>query len=1715
MAEDKIMSGCMDSVPPVCPSTIRVFFSSTFTDMSEERNLLMREAVPELRRYCHQKGFDFEVVDMRWGIREDAASDHTTVDIVLKEIENCQKISAGPNFVLFVGDKYGSRTLPNAIPVTEFRLFRRIASWLGLKFEIVEKWYLLDTNTVPHVYRMLPITTLLPYYGNLNPVNQGMRKVHQQNWECDERNIRNVLRKVATVAVQQNKITEQDSSKYFISVTENEIEKGVYTYAKVQNRVIYFERTLININLEDKMAKRFTDLTKNGELEEDVQELREKMKTKLLPSHIPRDQIVHNALSWTPRGIDPDFDEHSRYLIMFCEAFKAMMQKQIDLSIQKVMETRIQNMMTHESAIHLRMAKFKCSCFFGQDAVLKEIHKAMENGFVPRPKVEKKVEEVNSHDKAEGNSHDDGLNAATDQNGTENENLETNIENDTNRDDGLSGDKGGETDNQNGDIQKVQDNEEDENANDSDSEMNEEDEELEKLQNDKLNEIEQLRQTYANMKNGPTFATGEMANESGSDPSRSTREELTSFKRTRKTRRPVVLYGPSGSGKTAIISKIGQMVKMWNPNVVLIIRFLGTSTSSGSVRPMIISIIHNIWMAYKVNRPMDLDFNSDMIYLGQYLQALIWQVSSPERPLYILLDSLDQLSPSEQAHSLAWMPTILPQDCAMVVSILPDTTNCLDSARRILRSERLFVQVPALTVEAADKIISAQCNSRGREVTRPQRNFLLDRFRECPSPLYLQLTLNQALQWRSHQQVKDLILGSDVYHAINHLFMKTERNHGIILVSKAFGYMTTMRQGISALEMDDMLSLDNEALQDTFIFHLPPDPKHIRIPNSLWSQIMADVKDCLAMELVSGRMLQKWYHKYIIEVAEERYLTEETRPQLHRLVAQYFMGYWHGRNKPLSLFKGKIGWYPENTREVPEQLLVLQDGSLNLRKLAEMPHHLALAGMWREFHAHVTTDISWLVAKVKAFGVPELKADLLKMLNQRDWLSEEMVKDKEDKPVVIEEEKEGKDGEKKSPRKSKDKTKKKKESSDEDEKNNNKNTIEDDLIKMYNQIGSDLFITESTIVQDATKGEDSAEKGETEKVEGEEEDEGEGQNDEKLEEEYILDLATALRDLEILIDIVTLGVECIRQNPNNLPVQITCQLGKSRALTPGLKKLVADCYEWMEENEMPLLVPQDACMPPPGEMLQTTLSADVHLLGADRMHDHPVKLSMADNYLYVLEQAPRKYDTLRVLDLNQGGEYVMVEDVRCYVHSLRFNDNEKFIILRVYEKPDAYNASFYCRLYEQNRLAPYTLDKRAKHMDVSKTGDLVAYADDHICFICSPQPETLTLHIIYRLHHQEILSSILFSPDAYYLLTFIPGDGFKVWVPRRGESTLTIEGSKKDSYTSMACAPCSLHYITANHRLLQVLSSYREQHVIRVYNLSSGEIIHTLVSPELTYRIDMLEVDKGEEFALVATEDTGVFNNKSAKSALLWDLETGGLASRITSSKPFSAIKLLVHSKTIYVLAALWRDPVITVYNLGTIHRPVPGAKIVRQIHGHSMNILQMELAISPNPDAGGDRLISVAADNTIRVWDLKQVLTPALKAKTVDHGAIISLVYTKEADAVYLATDKGMLLRQCTATGQKSVISENLGGMPHFFMLSKNGRLLIVAVYNKVFVYYIETGELEYSLESCSEGKISCLAESGNVLVAGHSGMEGYGRIWDLSNGKLSLFYILNLYIQ
>src|ERR1017187_9763607 len=105
---------------PIATRTFRVFVSSTFEDLREERDALQREVFPALRKLCEQHGARFQAIDLRWGIRDEAALDQKTMEICLREIERCRETGIKPNFIVLLGDRYGWRPLPCKIKKDEF-----------------------------------------------------------------------------------------------------------------------------------------------------------------------------------------------------------------------------------------------------------------------------------------------------------------------------------------------------------------------------------------------------------------------------------------------------------------------------------------------------------------------------------------------------------------------------------------------------------------------------------------------------------------------------------------------------------------------------------------------------------------------------------------------------------------------------------------------------------------------------------------------------------------------------------------------------------------------------------------------------------------------------------------------------------------------------------------------------------------------------------------------------------------------------------------------------------------------------------------------------------------------------------------------------------------------------------------------------------------------------------------------------------------------------------------------------------------------------------------------------------------------------------------------------------------------------------------------------------------------------------------------------------
>jgi WD40 repeat protein/HEAT repeat protein len=99
----------------------RIFVSSTFNDLKNERNALQERVFPRLKELCLKYNYRFQAIDLRWGIPDEANLDQKTMRICLDEIKRCQKVSPRPNFLVLLGDRYGWLPPPEEIPFSEFQ----------------------------------------------------------------------------------------------------------------------------------------------------------------------------------------------------------------------------------------------------------------------------------------------------------------------------------------------------------------------------------------------------------------------------------------------------------------------------------------------------------------------------------------------------------------------------------------------------------------------------------------------------------------------------------------------------------------------------------------------------------------------------------------------------------------------------------------------------------------------------------------------------------------------------------------------------------------------------------------------------------------------------------------------------------------------------------------------------------------------------------------------------------------------------------------------------------------------------------------------------------------------------------------------------------------------------------------------------------------------------------------------------------------------------------------------------------------------------------------------------------------------------------------------------------------------------------------------------------------------------------------------------------
>ncbi len=336
---------------PQQTKVFRVFVSSTFTDMKQERSLLQNDVFPELEKFCLQNNAKFQAVDLRWGVTEESQLNQKTLQICLNEVARCQRISPKPNFLILLGDKYGWQPIPEKIPGIEWdEIFPLLNNDDASLFN---KWYKKDENAVPPEYVLQP---------------RGEEYKEYSKWEPVHDDIREILR----TAVNKLKFIENQCIKYDTSATHQEILNGaLITPEEIEdaNKHVFAFVRKAKIEPKDKSAKGFIDLKDNKHdtiAESQLNILKDGLKDKL------EENYITYPAKWLNGKTEMSAEIAKSYAEEVYEKLKAVIEEQLNNETDK-------EEILHEVMWHTEFKDKLVEHFRGREKTLETIHHYLNN----------------------------------------------------------------------------------------------------------------------------------------------------------------------------------------------------------------------------------------------------------------------------------------------------------------------------------------------------------------------------------------------------------------------------------------------------------------------------------------------------------------------------------------------------------------------------------------------------------------------------------------------------------------------------------------------------------------------------------------------------------------------------------------------------------------------------------------------------------------------------------------------------------------------------------------------------------------------------------------------------------------------------------------------------------------------------------------------------------------------------------------------------------------------------------------------------------------------------------------------------------------------------------------------------------------------------------------------------------------------------------------
>ncbi|GFR78450.1 NACHT and WD repeat domain-containing protein 2-like [Elysia marginata] len=447
---------------------------------------------------------------------------------------------------------------------------------------------------------------------------------------------------------------------------------------------------------------------------------------------------------------------------------------------------------------------------------------------------------------------------------------------------------------------------------------------------------------------------------------------------------PLIVHGAPGCGKSKIVSKlVFDMEDTLFGEYMLVLRYIGHTPKSRDLKQLLSSVCSQITLALGASpAEVPIDVNELIKYFAELIATF-----PPTCRLILLMDDLELLLPDHDAHRLHWVPARLPPHVKLILAVHHSSYRLLNKFKDAILPDRsdCFLEVPSATVDECTGLLSKLLSSMDRGLTDAQMKVFREALEKEPLPLYVELLANVAKDLKSFDSADKIKLPTNSEDGINCLLEKLESRHGKMLVSRAFAYMVASSTGLSDCEMEDVLSLDEDVLNE--IYNEDFHPRIRRVPYIKWLALKQDVEAFLAYKDADGVTVAGWQHDSFVDAVRSRYLTDKlVVSSIHSTLADYFLGTWAGKPKPVSVLGGKrqlVASY-NSDRKVPAQPLTFGGSAgggtgavrFNKRMYDQVPRHLDLAGRYKELNSLVFFNYEWLYNKIKALSLQHIMSDL-------------------------------------------------------------------------------------------------------------------------------------------------------------------------------------------------------------------------------------------------------------------------------------------------------------------------------------------------------------------------------------------------------------------------------------------------------------------------------------------------------------------------------------------------------------------------------------------------------------------------------------------------------------------------------------------------------------------------------------------------------------------